>query len=153
MGIIKGWLDEIIIVAATAVLVWLFKNYIHPFILGVLQRTPNLSGDWNSYDVENGVEIPKGRMEIRQIGNLINATVRRKRDDHQKERVFKYRGTISSGQVLLIWKETKSHGYNMGTMTLLLSSDLDKLQGMSIFYHKDKAKIICQDKVYRKINS
>ena len=151
--VIRGWFDEIVIAGVTAILVWLFRNYLHPYILGVLQRTPDLSGNWESFDIENGVEVLKGRMQIKQIGNLLQATTHRRRDQGGKERIFRYKGTISSGQVLLIWKEVKSQGYNMGTMTLFLSSDLSKLTGMSIYYHKDHGKVICQDKVYKKIES
>ncbi|MBC7873991.1 MAG: hypothetical protein H7Y01_08345 [Ferruginibacter sp.] len=152
MNLIKEWLNGIIIAAVTALAIFIFKNYLHPFILGILQRTPNLSGVWDSFDIENGEEIPKGRMEIRQIGNLVYATVHRKKHGGG-ERVFKYRGTISSGQVVFIWKEIKSNGYNMGTMALVLSGDLLKLKGMTTFHHHDQGKIISQEKIYKRINA
>lgn len=152
MNILKDWLDGIVIAAVTALAIFIYQNYLHPFILGVLQRTPDLSGEWNSYDIDdNGTEIPKGKMNIKQIGNMVHATVHRRKED--SERVFRYKGTISAGQVMLIWKETKSNGYNMGTMTLLLSSNLCKLRGKSTFHHHDQGKIVSQEKLYKKISS
>jgi len=153
MDIFKDWLNEIIIAVLTAISIFVFTKYLHPFILGVLQRTPSLTGTWDGYDIgEDGSEQLKSRMEVKQLGTNISASVSR-RTSNGTERVFEYDGTISSGQVLLIWKEKRSNGYNMGTMTLLLSGDLMTLKGKSTFNHHDIGKIVSQDRIYRKLRS
>src|SRR5690606_24244141 len=111
MEIIQEWTKEILIAVLTAVLIYIFKRFIHPFVLGVLQRTPDIEGIWNGFDIlENGQEQQRSRMEIKQLGTNITVTVTVTRQTSDaRERVFNYRGTISSGQVVLIWKEKKSN--------------------------------------------
>jgi hypothetical protein len=153
MDFIKDWLNEIIFATLTAIAIFVFNKYLHPFILGVLQKTPDLTGTWDGYDIsDNGTEQQKSRMEIKQLGTNISASVSRK-TNKGIERVFEYHGTISSGQVLLIWKEKKSNGYNMGTMTLLLSGDLMSLKGKTTFNHHDLGKIVSQAKLYKKVST
>jgi hypothetical protein len=149
MEIINSWYNEIAVAVLTAVSLFIYKNYLYPFFLGIIQSAPNLRGNWMGYDIDkNGKEIRTSMMEIKQIGTKIHALVNRQSD--KGDRTFKYKGTVSSGQVVLIWKESKSHGYNMGTMTLLLSGDLKSLKGKTTYNHHDLGKIISQDKIYKK---
>lgn len=153
LEIIKGLTSEIIIVSLTAVSIFLFNNYFHPFILGVFLRTPDLSGVWNGYDIdEQGSDKQTSRMTIRQIGSRVNATVVL-RSGNGTEREFNYKGTISSGQVLMIWKEKQSNGYNMGTMTLLLGGNLRVLTGKTTFNHHDLGRIVSKEKIYKKVSN
>jgi hypothetical protein len=152
MNFFKDWVNDLLIAIVTGGLIYLFKEVIHPFVLGILQRTPNLSGRWNGFDLgPNGQEIQNSVMEIKQLGTHISATVHRR--SNTRERIFKYKGTISSGQVLLIWKESIGNGYNMGTMTLLLSGNLMELRGKTTYHHHDSGTIVSIDKLYRKLVS
>ncbi len=147
----NNWVNDLLVAATASIFIYFFTKYIHPFVLGLLQRTPNLTGIWEGYDLnEAGNEIRNSRMEIKQIGTNIYATVHRKSEN--RERVFKYKGTISSGQVLLIWKESIGNGYNMGTMTLLLSSNLLSLKGKTTYHHHDIGCIVSTDKIYKKLS-
>ena len=149
MEIFKDWFNGIVVAALTALSIFMYKNYIHPFILGIIQSAPDLRGSWLGYDLDkDGKEIRTSKMEIKQIGTKIYASVNRQND--KGDRTFKYKGIVSSGQVVLIWKESKSHGYNMGTMTLLLSGDLKSLKGKTTFNHHDLGRIISQDKIYKR---
>jgi hypothetical protein len=149
MEIFTDWLNGIAVAVLTAVTLFIYQNYLHPLLLGIIQSAPNLRGTWLGYDLDkDGKEIRTSMMEIKQIGTKIYASVNRQSD--KGDRTFKYKGTVSSGQVVLIWKESKSHGYNMGTMTLLLSGDLKSLKGKTTYNHHDLGKIISQDKIYKK---
>jgi hypothetical protein len=151
MDFLKNWVDDLLVAAATGAFIYVWKEFIHPYVLGILQRTPNLSGRWEGFNFdEKGNENQTSMMEIKQLGTNIYATVHRRA--RNRERIFKYQGTISSGQVLLIWKESKGNGYNMGTMTLLLSSDLLKLKGKTTYHHHDKGIIVSNDRIYKKLS-
>jgi hypothetical protein len=90
MGILLDWLKEIIIAVLTPIVIFTFKKYVHPSILGVLQRTPDLEGTWDGYDIaEDGSEQQKSRMEIKQLGFNISASVSR-RTSNGTERLFEY---------------------------------------------------------------
>jgi len=152
MEIIKELTTEILVAILIAVSIFIFNKFLRPFTLGVLQRTPDVTGAWTGFDInEHGQEQQLSRMEIRQLGTNITATIIRQ-TANGGERIFKYHGTISSGQVLLIWKEEIGNGYNMGTLTLLLSGNLQQLKGKTTFNHHDEGKIISQERVYRKVN-
>ena len=149
MEILSNWFNEIAVIILTAVSIFVYKNYLQPFILGIIQNAPILRGSWIGFDIDkDGNEARTSKMEIKQIGTKIFASINRQ--SKKGDRTFKYKGTVSAGQVVLIWKESGSHGYNMGTMTLLLSGDLQSLKGKTTFNHHDLGKIISQDKIYRK---
>jgi len=38
----------------------------------------------------------------------------------------------------------------MGTMTLQLSGNLRELKGFTTYYHKDKGKVVSNEKIYKK---
>ena len=150
MEFIKACLTEVIVVILTTVFIFLFRKYIQPFVLGIIQSAPNISGVWNGFDFnKQGEECQNSKMTIKQIGSSINASVVRQ-SSNGREREFKYKGTISSGQIVLIWKEEESNGYNMGTLTLQLSGNLQELKGFTTYYHKDVGRVISKEKIYRK---
>ena len=150
MEIIKACVTEVIVAILTTGFIFLFQKYIKPFVSGIIQSAPDISGIWNGFDIDKqGKECQKSKMTIKQIGSNINASVVRQ-SANGREREFKYKGTISSGQVVLIWKEKESNGYNMGTLTLQLSGNLRELKGFTTFYHKDEGRVISEKKVYRK---
>ena len=152
MNFFNELLISIFVAIITAIAIYVFRKFIHPLILSRLQNTPNLAGNWLGYDIQpGGVELQDSRMTIRQIGTNISATVYRQ--SNNRERIFKYTGIISSGQVLLIWKETQGNGYNMGTMTLILSGDLQNLSGKTTYHAHDIAQIVSSDKIYRRIRN
>jgi len=149
MEIINACITEVIVAILTAIFVFLFQKYIKPFALGIIQSAPNIAGVWDGADInELGEECLNSKMTIKQIGSRIDASIIR-RSSNGREREFNYKGTISAGQVVLIWKEKESNGYNMGTLTLILSGNLQVLKGKTTYYHKDIGKVISKEKIYR----
>ena len=152
MEIIKECITGAIVAVLTTIFIFLFQNYIHPFVLGIVQRAPNISGVWNGFNIDKQAEeFPYGKMIIKQVGSSINALLTRQ-TSNGLERKFNCKGTISSGQVLLIWKEEESNGYNMGTITLQLTSNLQELKGIRTYYHKDVGRVISKEMVYKKLH-
>ena len=75
MNFLTDWVLNVLIAVLTAISIYLFTRYIHPFFLGVVQRTPDLSGHWKGFHVlETGNEEQVIRMHIRQIGTNVYAT-------------------------------------------------------------------------------
>jgi hypothetical protein len=144
------YMVNILIAIFSPIITNMFSQYILPFCRGKLQKCPNVSGSWNSFNIdENNKKQMVGIMQIKQCGKKITASV--SLNNPARERKFKYKGHISSGQILLIWKEEKGETYNEGTMALHLSSNLNVLSGFSTFYHHDSGKIVQQAKTYERI--
>jgi len=147
-------LADLILSLITAILsgvgVLLWQRVIKPFILGVVQKSPSISGTWVGYVTDGpGTEEFQSRLVISQLGNRITAVAHRRTKN--RERVFDYQGTISSGQVILTWKERKSNGFNVGAMALFLSSDLQQLRGVSTYHHHDSGRMIATERTYRRM--
>jgi len=72
MEIFKDWFNGIIVAVLTAVSIFIYNNYLHPLILGIIQSAPTLRGSWLGYDIDkDGNEIRTSKMEIKQIGTKI----------------------------------------------------------------------------------
>ena len=101
------YIVNILIAIISPIITNTFTQYIVPLCRGRLQNCPDVSGKWNSFDIdEDEKEQMVGIMLIKQYGNRIIASV--SLDNAERTRKFKYKGHISSGQILLIWKEEKA---------------------------------------------
>lgn len=93
--------------------------------------------------------VPNSRLEIKQYGNRLVATVIR--NGQNGERRFKYEGHIVSGQVILNFEEVKGEGYNVGSMVLYLKDSLKELVGKVTYFHHDQGEVVGHGRVYKKI--
>jgi hypothetical protein len=117
-----------------------------------LKKMPqtNIVGEWQSFDKrDDGTEELVGTMHITQTKRGIEATVTRQRPGSKKE--FNYKGTCVSGQLVLIWSQRGAEDYNIGTMMLRLSGNIDTLEGYTTYFHHDTGKVISQPKVYKRL--
>jgi hypothetical protein len=144
---------NILVAIFSSIITYTFNQLILPCCQGKLQKCPNVSGNWNSFNIgEDEKEQMVGTMRIKQYGKKIIASVSLNNPyNPEGTRTFKYKGHISSGQILLIWKEGKGESYNEGTMALHLSSNLNVLSGFSTFYHHDSGKMRQQAKIYKRV--
>ena len=85
MDFLQDWVEDLLVAAVTGIFIYILKEFIYPFVLGILQRTPNLSGRWDGFNLdENGNEIQTSSMEIKQLGTNIYATIHRKSNNRER---------------------------------------------------------------------
>ena len=127
-----------------------FANWIIPTVKGRIQKVPKLNNsNWEGYYPKIDKNNPSSRLEIRQAGTNIKATITRKVKNG--ERKFKYAGKISGGQLVLTWEEPDGAGYIIGAMVLNLSQYLRALQGKSTYFSHKYGKVVSTDRIYKRI--
>ena len=149
----QGVASEILAGIIVLLVAWLYRKYAFPFIKSLFIPVPNVAGHWSAFDIrydkDNLIKTETGSLEIRQYGTRIKA-VGRLRAAGNTLRIFNYEGSIASGQLVLNFEERKGQGYNVGSMILALSSDLNQLVGKTTYYHKTEARVVTKDKLYQR---
>lgn len=118
-----------------ALVVWLSRDFVIPYVSGLVNRVPSLKGNWTiSRKLENGNKIELGVLIIHQNGKYINATLTGKNEC----RIFKFSGYLSSGQVLLTFEEKGGEGFIIGAMVFRIDSKRKRMIGRSLYWrHND----------------
>lgn len=96
-------------------------------------KVPDVRGKWHYH---------AGVLEIKQIGTRITAEAIR------EDGRFKYKGRITGGQLILSWEKSKGAGYIEGAMVLRMTSDINKLEGMTVFVAQDEAHVVARERTY-----
>ena len=116
-----------------ALVVWLAQAYGLPYIRGAIRSVSKIRGSWNLEEkLDDGTFKSVGKLEIQQFGTRVRAT-----NADPKGRTFSYKGIVSSGQVVLTFEQKGGAGYNLGSMVMKLSSDLNTMNGKCVFWKHD----------------
>ena len=123
------------------IIIEIFRIYVLP-LFPPYQKVPRLNGTEWKYE--------HGTLKISQhgYGTKIKAEARRKNGN----RLFKYKGNIISGQLVLTWEEPEGMGYIMGAMVLRLTPDRQRLEGMTTYFDHDEGKVVSVEREYKRIN-
>lgn len=123
-----------------ALLVWGGNRYLLPAVRALFWSGTDISGAWQSYDVDPDEGEPAGEAEITQRGSRIAMQLlrHRNRDDTAASRKYSYSGTFRSRLLTLLWGSIDRPDYIIGAMVLYLSSDGRQFRGLTV-YHDDEA--------------
>ncbi len=149
VGILTGVISSAILFFCSVIL----QKFILPLIIGILQKTPDISGTWEYFDTDTSDSMPIGHAEIVQFGTSIKGKViqTKGRDGNSRNRVFKVSGNFQSAQVIMTFEDVKGTGYIVGAVVLKLSSNLKKLSGKTTYLHHDKGQVVVNDVYLKKL--
>jgi hypothetical protein len=142
IGIAAGILTSAIVYGLT-----LFgRKVLGPAIRSFMYHGPDISGQWLSYDSKEPESKAVGNAEIIQKGEEITATIRRhtSRSGRSINRVFEYRGRFASGQLTLLFEDTKMRSFSTGAIVLHLSSS-STLAGKTVYFDHEAATVVAHD--------
>ena len=123
-----------------AALVWAGNRYLLPAVRALFWSGTDISGAWQSYDVDPTTGEPVGEAEITQRGSRITMELRRHRhrDGTPASTRYRYSGSFSSRVLTLVWASIDRPDYIVGAMVLYLHAHGREFRGLTI-YHDDKA--------------
>ena len=142
IGIIAGILTSAILYGLT-----LFgRKVIVPALQRFIYHGPDISGQWLSYDSPESESRAVGNAEIIQKGEEIKATIRRhtSRSGRSINRVFEYRGRFASGQLTLLFEDTKMRSFSTGAIVLYLAHN-NILAGKTVYFDHEAATVVAYD--------
>lgn len=150
--LVIGVVSSLVAAAILLLLQIVFRDYVLPKWAARRQGTPSIAGVWDGFELDSEHPDQKvSRLEIQQTGTRIKAKVIRQKQGDARERIFTYEGKFLSGQLLLFFEEPKGAGFIVGTMVLVLESNLDELQGKSTYYHHTLKRVVSENRLYRRL--
>jgi hypothetical protein len=107
----------------------------------------DISGEWSSYDSVEPTALPAGSARITQRGASVAMTLHRtrSRDGNVTDRRFRYHGTLSAGQLTLLFEDERARGFITGSIVLRLSSTLRLLTGKTVYFNHDLNAVSAYD--------
>ena len=130
---------------------WLLRDRLIPLWRARVLKAPNIDQTrWHGFSPDGPEpEKPNSVLSIKQTGTRIRATA--DRTVKEGKRTFSYEGWMYSGQLVLTWEEPEGAGFIVGSMVLVLSSDLQELEGNSTYYHHRRKKVVSSRRLYRRL--
>ena len=128
-----------------------WTRYLAPIWRSRRFRVPKLDGTtWDGFSQKPMPELAAdSRLELRQRGDLVTATIERRTSHGQ--RTFVYNGFIRGGQFVFTWEEPAGEGLVCGALVLKISGNLLELSGLSVYEDLDKAQVISEPRYYRRV--
>ena len=121
-----------------------------PMVQGYLRRVPKLDGTkWRKQKTSPDDQFITV-LKVSQRGSRIVALGERTELNHS--RIYRYRGEIRGGDIVLTWEDEDAPDYMFGAMVLHLSTDRQRLSGSSTYYNDRKGKVVSTDRTYELIS-
>ena len=138
-------------VAATVV-TWIVVRFFAPSLRAWISKAPSIQGNWKYYDGEAAVGEPVGDADFRQVGRAITVklTRRRSRTGDSYVRRFDSKGEYVDGCLQLAFEERDTRGASVGSLVLKLSSDNKTLNGLTMYFNRDKGEVVAHRIVFQK---
>ncbi|RKZ38275.1 MAG: hypothetical protein DRR16_33840 [Candidatus Parabeggiatoa sp. nov. 3] len=122
-----------------------FKTVVIPFIKSILFDIPNISGQWQSYDLEEGDAVGEAviKQRNRQIYmQVIRTTDRQKQTTHK---VFACTGKFASGTLVGYFEDVDMKGYIIGAIVMRLLPDNKTLKGKTVYFDYHQGEVVTHD--------
>jgi hypothetical protein len=150
IGIFGGLLSALIVF-----IVGLFaKRILLPAVANYLYQGPNLSGEWNCYDLgdENAertgtAEVGQKREEVKMILHLTKT-----RAGHQINKRFEYKGQLASGQLTLLFEDMNLRRFVTGAVVLKLLPDHRTLVGKTVYFDHNLGTVVAHELWLRRVD-
>ena len=129
---------------------WIFTAFLIPVVGGWLNKAPNIAGNWNYADSENGDVV--GTAKIKQTGNRIKITATRTkaRDGEADNREFTYRGVVKGRDIVLKYEQKDTGGFVGGALVLRLDASLNNMNGITAYFSDSAGSVITHNIFYKK---
>ncbi len=103
-----------------------------------------LSGEWNLIVDDSEHNKPSGKMFVTCAGNRAVAKLNEFLDSkgNSVDRSFRYEGRYVSGQFVLNFEQRGAEEQIVGCMVLRASADRQQIQGVTSFWHHDRAMMV-----------
>ena len=144
-------MEQFILGVATSIcaasIIAFFVKYVDPRARAYLQRTPAIGGKWRLVRTDD--EDDRGILTIKQRGVRVTAIL----THPSAERVFEYKGSFYSGQLVLTFEEKGKEGFAVGAMVFKFLADGQKMVGRSLYWHNDRAEFISNNYEAQRIHT
>jgi len=143
--LILGVIGGIIATSITVAVSHFFKTIAIPFLKSALFDIPDISGKWQTYDVEE--QEPVGTATIKQRSRQVEIRVIRhiNRDGKKTEKNFSYKGKFASGTLVASYEDIDMKGYIMGTVVMRLMPDNKTLFGKTVYFDHNQGEVVAHD--------
>jgi len=122
-----------------------FQTLVIPFIKSILFDIPNIAGQWQSYDAQEGESV--GVVVIKQRNRQVNMQVTRTTDRQGQttHKVFACTGKFASGTLVGYFEDVDMKGYIIGAVVMRLLPDNKTFKGKTVYFDYHQGEVVTHD--------